>query len=327
MTTTFLNMGRKKRVVIVDDSRTMQAALEQIMSLRLGLDIVGMAGDVESAISMIASLKPDLVTIDLMMPYIDGKGLLERLVDFPAMHKIVISGHASSNLGIVSMLEQLGADACLDKAELSREPERFCEMVLAVLAQPKRGAPRSNGVQAFNPPPSLTTAMSYPVPLDERARLNLLARLELANDDEDAQLDRLTAHLGHTTDFPTCLMTFIDQDKQWIKSAHGFARGFTERADAFCNYTLCGDGDFIVTDATLDDRFSSNPLVVESPGIRTYVGHPITSESGVRLGAMCLIDSRPRHVSPSLLTNLRSICQIAGGILDARGPHQLRKCA
>ena len=318
MTSTFLNMGRKKRVVIVDDSRTMRAALEQVMSLRLGLDVVGMAGDVDSAVTMIASLQPDLVTIDLMMPYIDGKVLLERLIDFPAVHKIVVSAHASANLAIVSMLEQLGADACLDKSELSREPERFCSKVQAVLAKPKRGAQRAERATPMKPRYPLVPATSYPVPLDEHERLKLLPQLELANDDEDAQLDQITRHLGRVTDFSTCLMTFIDSDRQWIKSAHGFARGFTERAHAFCNYTLCADGEMIVGDATKDDRFCRNPLVVDAPGIRTYVGHPITNRSGVRLGVICLIDSRPRRVLPSVITNIRGMCEIAGSIIDAR---------
>lgn len=166
----------------------------------------------------------------------------------------------------------------------------------------------------------------YPVPLDERARLALLAKLELANDDEDAQLDRLTAHLAHTTDFPTCLMTFIDRDRQWVKSAYGFTRGVDDRAKAFCNYTLCSDGPFMVPDMLRDRRFRRHPFVVGSPRVRTYVGHPITSQSGVRLGAMCLLDTRPREVSPAVIANLRGICEIAGSIIDARMP-PLRKVA
>lgn len=326
MTSTLLNKNRKKRVVIVDDSRTMRAALEQIMSLRLGLDIVGMAGDVETAVSMIANLKPDLVTIDLIMPYIDGKVLLERLIDFPAMHKIVVSRHASANLGIVATLEQLGADACLDKSELSNDPERFCAKVLAVLAQPKRATVHDDGSQTVKPGARPWSGPDYPVPLDERARLALLSRLELANDDEDAQLDRLTAHLARTTDFPSCLMTFIDRDQQWIKSAYGFDRGADSRAHAFCNYTLCSDGAFVVADTLRDRRFRRNPFVVGSPYVRTYIGHPITGQSGVRLGAICLLDTQPREASPAIITNLRGMCDIAGSIIDARMP-AVRKVA
>ncbi|HEX8418735.1 MAG TPA: response regulator [Sphingomonas sp.] len=319
MASTILNRGGKKRVVIVDDSRTMQAALEQILSLRLGLDIVGIAGDVDTAISMIATLKPDLVTIDLVMPYIDGKVLLERLADFPAMHRVVVSAHACTNLKIMSLLSQLGADACLDKAELSRDPAQFCNKILTVLAGRKRGVVDAPLVDAPSAPaPASANVLPFPVPVDERARLDLLASLELANDDEDARLDRLTRHLARTTDFPTCLMTFMDQDRQWIKSATGFSRGFTERAHAFCNYTLCSDGSFVVPDATLDRRFSGNPFVVDDPRVRTYVGHAITSRSGVRLGAICLLDTRARKVSPKVLVNLQGMSEIVIDIIEAR---------
>jgi CheY-like chemotaxis protein len=307
----------RKRVVIVDDSKTMQAVLDQIFSLRMGFDVVGLANDATSAASLIRSLRPDLVTIDLCMPYIDGCKLLEMLSDLPDVRKVIVSGQVRDNLAMTAKLEDAGADACVDKSDLSRDPSSFCATIAAVLARPLR---RKTADGAKPVVPISPAIGGYPVPADEQARLAALRFSGLTNDLMESQLDLLTAHMGKTTDFPTCLMTFIDRNRQWIKSAYGFDRGSTTRAAAFCNYTLCADDVFMVSNAANDPRFAANPFVAGDPGIRTYVGCPIVSSTGVRLGALCLIDNRPRVVTPNIITNLRSISTIATAIIEGRRP-------
>ena len=321
---TFLRRDRK-RVVIVDDSRTMQALLEQVLSGHPGFEIVGIAADGRSAVAMIRDLCPDLVTIDLNMPYVDGRGLLDELKAFPAMHKVVISSHACGSLAIRASLEALGADACMSKDAIAQDARGFCQMLRSIVARPK---PATRGASAAlvsigkaaeaNASDRPAVARRHPVPADEQLRLAALAALNLANDDVDHSLDLLTAHLGQTTSFPACTMTFIDRDTQWIKSAYGFARGATTRAAAFCNHTICGDGPFIVHDTKVDPRFSDMQPQGDGPMIRAYVGCPIVSRSGVRLGSICLLDTRPRHITAAELTNLRSIALIAAELIERR---------
>ena len=79
------------KVVIVDDSRTVQAMLDNAFSKRTDFDVVGFASDAPSAAEMVRRLKPNIVTIDLCMPYLDGAALLEMLSDTPTVCKIVVS--------------------------------------------------------------------------------------------------------------------------------------------------------------------------------------------------------------------------------------------
>jgi chemotaxis response regulator CheB len=65
-----------RRVVVVDDSRTIQAILDNAFSARTDFRVVGFAADGNVAAEMIRRLMPDVVTIDLAMPYIDGEALL-----------------------------------------------------------------------------------------------------------------------------------------------------------------------------------------------------------------------------------------------------------
>ena len=57
----------------------------------------------------------------------------------------------------------------------------------------------------------------------------------------------------------------------------------------------------------LDDRFSDNPLVTGDPGIRFYAGAPLVDAEGFALGALCVIDRRPRAPSPTQMAQLRDI--------------------
>lgn len=312
--------GHRKRVVIVDDSKTMQAVLEQIFSLRLGWDVVGMADDAMSAASLIRSIRPDLVTIDLCMPYVDGSKLLQMLEDVPEVCKIIVSGQVKDNAAMSAKLRQAGAHYILDKRDLSRDPVAcFSEItkVMAKFGRDKPTRPRPTIPPVADRSPGVC---GHPIPIDEQARLDALLNSGLLNDRVDTRLDLLTAHMGAVTGFPACLMTFIDRERQWIKSAHGFARGSTPRALAFCNYTLCSDEAFAVSNAEADPRFANSPMVTGEPGIRSYVGCPIVSSAGVRLGALCLIDMKPRRITPGVIASLRSAADIATVLIESQAP-------
>ncbi|GHH27031.1 hypothetical protein GCM10008023_42220 [Sphingomonas glacialis] len=321
--------SRRPRVVIVDDSRTMQAVLEQLLTLRLRYEIVGIASDGRSAVAIIEQTRPDLVTIDLTLPYIDGRQLLEALHIFPEMKKVVVSAAACENLAVKASLEKLGADSCVSKSRMSQDPDGFCHLIGMIMRNSKKLQEKASLLGMPAPAPlrgssgsgkriAALPILSYPIPTDEVERRAALQGLGLANDNVDRRLDLLTEHLAKTTSYPACAMTFIDQHTQWIKSSVGVDRGFTPRSEAICNYTICGDDPFIVSDTHADIRFAKLEVVLSGPMIRSYVGLPIIGSSGVRLGALCLLDTKPRRVTVEELTNLRSIARIAAELVEAR---------
>lgn len=72
----------------------------------------------------------------------------------------------------------------------------------------------------------------------------------------------------------------------------------------------------VVEDATLDSRFSLNPLVTEKPGIRFYAGYPIEGPDGNRLGALCVVDYEPRSVSEEQRAALAELGREVEGVLS-----------
>lgn len=314
---------RIKRVVIVDDSRTTQAILESVLRSCNGFEVVGVASDALSATKMIDALRPDMVTIDLCMPYIDGATLLESLAGLPAICKIVVSDHAANNMAIVARLRSAGAAACIAKREMLSDPAAFLRKLRSVAAgfqaplalrSPPREAATPGETRAYAQP----SPVGFPIPADERERLDYIRRKQLANATPERQFDLLTGYLAQLTSFPVCLMTFIDKDTQWLKSAHGFARSSMPRYEAFCNHTIAQNGAFVVRNAANDPAFASHPLVIGDPHIRTYVGHPIITENGIHVGALCLIDPQVRVISDALLVNLKSMAEIAAEIINRR---------
>ena len=69
------------RVLVVDDSRTVRAALRALLSRDPALEVVGEAEDGEAALGLAAALRPDVVTMDLVMPGMGGIEAIRRLME------------------------------------------------------------------------------------------------------------------------------------------------------------------------------------------------------------------------------------------------------
>ena len=68
------------RVLIVDDSPVAREVLKQVLETDAGIRVVGMAGTGREAVELTARLKPDLVTMDLVMPGMDGMEATQRIM-------------------------------------------------------------------------------------------------------------------------------------------------------------------------------------------------------------------------------------------------------
>lgn len=139
---------------------------------------------------------------------------------------------------------------------------------------------------------------------DERARLSAVQSYEVLDRPRPAALDDLTRLAASMFDTPMAAVSLIDRDRQWFAGSHGLADEQTPLDVSFCKHVVPAGRPLIVPDATRDSRFAGLPNVTGNPNIRFYAGAPIVDEDGHTLGAMCVIDDRPRDVDDKQVRNL-----------------------
>lgn len=101
-------MIKRIRVLIVDDSAFARKVIREVLSSDPEIDVVGYARDGLEAIEKIAEVRPDVITLDLLMPDLDGLGVLRALPKVGAPRVIVVSASASdSDLALEAL--QMGA--------------------------------------------------------------------------------------------------------------------------------------------------------------------------------------------------------------------------
>ncbi len=153
-------------------------------------------------------------------------------------------------------------------------------------------------------------------PEDEAERLRRLELYRVMDSAAERSYDNLTRLAAQLCEMPISLVSLVDDRRQWFKSAHGLAAKETPREHAFCAHAIQSDEVFVIEDATKDQRFAGNPLVVGEPSIGFYAGAPLVMDDGHRLGTLCVIDDKPRTLTPLQLEALETLRDAVVGLLE-----------
>lgn len=131
----------------------------------------------------------------------------------------------------------------------------------------------------------------------EKKRLGDLLLYRIMDTASEKAFDSLTEVAATICEAPISLISLVDDSRQWFKSRVGLTATETPREQAFCAHAFDRSDLLIVEDATKDERFQDNPLVVNNPGIRFYAGAPLEMSTGSTLGTLCVIDRVPRTLT------------------------------
>ncbi len=163
------------RVLIVDDSAFMRASLKHIVGHTPGFAVVGEVKDGLEAVEAIRALRPDIVTLDIDMPGLDGIGVLRRIRPTPGTAPVVIMVSAFTTQGADLTLTALGCGA-IDfvpkasehfKTDLAQVGE-LLRSKLAIAAAVLTGRCRASGprpVMASIPIPAAVPAIPVTLPV------------------------------------------------------------------------------------------------------------------------------------------------------------------
>lgn len=155
--------------------------------------------------------------------------------------------------------------------------------------------------------------MTFPIPSNEKIRIQALIDLNILDTPTDAGLETLIGMGRRLFDVPILLVSLVDSDRQWFKAKVGLDACETGREYAFCAHAIMTDEVLTVADATQDARFCDNPLVTGPPFIKAYAGAPLSVSPGIRIGTICIIDTKPRQFSSDDLKTLRDMADLIVG--------------
>jgi two-component system chemotaxis response regulator CheB len=204
------------RVLIVDDSPTMRAMIASVLKGEQDIEVVGSACDPLEAREAIKALNPDVVTLDVEMPNMNGIEFLERLMRLRPMPVIMIS-----------TLTQEGADATLQALELG---------AVDCIGKPRDGDIRA----AFRPLADMIRAAA-----NSRVRSRAAAVPQAApssNFRPNRNLVAIGSSTGGVEALQTVLQTYPANCPPTVITQHMppvFTRNFAARLDKTCAPTVC----------------------------------------------------------------------------------------
>ncbi len=206
--------NKKFRVLIVDDSAFMRKVLEQIFNADDQLQVVGHAKDGREAVAMAESLKPDVITMDINMPHMDGLQATAQIMTTNPKPIVIVSSESregaagslkSLELGAIEFVGKPSSGIDLDMQNVKEELLRKVRMAAKVrvvrtasrLALTVQGA--SGGAAPAKPAPAVRTVPAPAIPADQRFPVVVMG----ASTGGPATVMRLAP--GFTRDFPAAV--------------------------------------------------------------------------------------------------------------------------
>jgi signal transduction histidine kinase len=138
---------------------------------------------------------------------------------------------------------------------------------------------------------------AFQKPQNEFERLLDLAELDIDYTSISDKLDDLTRLAAHVTGTSISLVNLLEANTQWTISNYGFDLQQLPRDETVCQYVIQNSDPLEVENMTDDDRFKNKNYVVESPHIRYYYGVPLSNGEGSPVGALCVMDTKPKDLT------------------------------
>ncbi len=209
-----MNAPKKIRVLVVDDSALMRQLLSKLIEAEADMEVVGAACDPYVAREMIRARNPDVITLDVEMPKMDGLKFLENVMRLRPMPVLM-----------VSTLTEKGSETSLRALELG---------AVDFVAKPKLDVARTMGAYAEQLAEKIRTAAQARFPVRAGPVLAPLARIGEASISSDT-LIAVGASTGGTEAIRTLLVTLPPDGPGIVIAQHmpeGFTRSFAARLDS-----------------------------------------------------------------------------------------------
>lgn len=143
----------KTRVLVVDDTKTIRAMIRAFLADDPRIEVVGEAGDPYEARALIKALQPDVLTLDVEMPRMNGLVFLEKLMRLRPTPVVMVSTRTAEQSDEAVRALALGAFDCIDLIRLRNRDPRLPDLAdtLVAASRSKLGLSAKGRVQAVTP--------------------------------------------------------------------------------------------------------------------------------------------------------------------------------
>jgi GAF domain-containing protein len=157
------------------------------------------------------------------------------------------------------------------------------------------------------------------IPPNEQERLAAVRRYEVLDTPPDGAFDRITRLASTVLGMPISIVSLVDHDRIWFKSAAGL-EGVQQidREPGLCASAILADEPWIIEDARNDPRALANPLVAGEFGLQFYAGSQLRTHDGFNLGTLCVIDRQPRSLTEEQRRVLDDLASLVVDELELR---------
>jgi len=163
---------------------------------------------------------------------------------------------------------------------------------------------------------------------DEALRIEALNQYEVLNSAPDPVLDDLTQLAAQICDTPVAAVSFIGSDRIWIRSRFGMDSLELSLGSLPCETTILGDTVYEISDARNNPDYAPDGILLEGRPYRFYAGAPLTTPGGISIGALLVLDSPARMLTPAQSSALSILSRQVINRLELNGRiHQMDRAA
>ncbi|WCT75311.1 PAS domain-containing protein [Sphingomonas naphthae] len=155
-------------------------------------------------------------------------------------------------------------------------------------------------------------------PWTEADRLAALASYAMLDTPTEPAFDEVAQLASRICGTPIAVVNLIGDGRQFFKAEVGLGVRETPLETSFCAKAILEEDFLLVPDATQDARFDCNPLVTGDAGLRFYAGALLKTETGLPIGTLCVLDTRPRQLTALQQDTLRVLARQVMAQLDLR---------
>ncbi len=275
------------RVLVVDDSALVRGVLSEELRRYPDIDVVGTASDPFVARDRILELKPDVVTLDVEMPRMDGLSFLERLMRYHPIPVVIVSSLTPEHSEAALRALSLGAVEVVSKPGSAYSvPEVGQRLIQAIRAASRARLAAPTAVRAT--PRAVTPAVPASAALHGLRTTNRILAVG--------------ASTGGTKAIEEVLRALPASAPGTVIVQHmpaGFTRSFAQRLDTLCAMEVreAQDGDLVVPG-----------LVLIAPGSI----HMVVQRSGAQFVARLKEGPAVHHQCPAVDVLFQSVARAAG---------------